>query len=113
MLNFTLTEEQELLKELARKFAKEEVIPRASHYDSTGEYPHDLIKKAWEVGLMNSHVPEKFGGPGLGVMEGCIISENVAWGCSGVSTAMEANSLASAPLIVAASDEIKKEFLGR
>jgi acyl-CoA dehydrogenase len=62
---------------------------------------------------MNTHVPTEYGGLGLGVMEGCIITEELAYGCTGIATAMEANTLAAAPVIVAGNDEQKKEFLGQ
>jgi acyl-CoA dehydrogenase len=113
MIDFTLTEEQTALQELARKFAREEIAPKAAHHDETGEFPREIAKKAWELGLMNTHIPEAYGGPGMGVLDGCIITEELAWACTGIATAMEANSLAAAPLIVAGSDEVKKEFLGR
>lgn len=113
MINFSLSDEQKQLQDLARKFAKEEIIPKAAHHDETGEYPKEIAKKAWAVGLMNTHIPEQFGGLGLGVLEGCIITEELAYGCTGIATAMEANTLASAPIIVAGNDEQKKEFLGR
>lgn len=112
MVDFSLSDDQKQLQDLARKFAKEEVIPKAAHHDKTGEYPHEIIKKAWELGIMNTHVSEACGGLGLGVLEGCIITEEIAYGCSGVGTAMEANSLASAPVIVAGNDDQKKQFLG-
>ncbi len=112
MLDFSLSDEQKQLQELARKFAKEEIIPKAHHHDKTGEYPREIAKKAWEIGLMNTHVPQEYGGLGLGVLEGCIITEELAYGCTGIATAMEANTLASAPVIVAGNDEQKKQFLG-
>lgn len=113
MIDFTLSDEQRQLQDLARKFAKEEIIPKAAHFDETGEYPHEIAKKAWEVGLMNTHVPQENGGLGLGVLEGCIITEELAYGCTGISTAMEANTLAAAPVIVAGNPEQKKEFLSQ
>ena len=113
MLNFSLSDEQIQLQELASKFAKEEIIPKAQHHDKSGEYPLEIAKKAWELGLMNTHVPQEWGGLGLGVLDGCIITEELAYGCTGISTAMEANSLAAAPVIVAGTPEQKKEFLGR
>ncbi len=113
MMNFALSEEQTQLQELARKFAKEEIIPKAAHHDETGEYPREIAKKAWELGLMNTHVPQEYGGLGLGVLEGCIITEELAYGCTGIATAMEANTLAAAPVIVAGNDDQKREFLGK
>ncbi len=113
MIDFSLTEEQQALQELARKFAREEMAPKAAHHDETGEFPRAVATKAWELGLMNTHVPPEYGGMGLGVLDGCIITEELAWGCTGIATAMEANALASAPVIVAGNEEQKKEFLGR
>ena len=113
MIDFSLTDEQKQLQEMARKFTKEEIIPKAAHHDQTGEYPLEIAKKAWELGLMNTHVPQEFGGLGLGVIDGCIITEEVAYGCTGIATALEANALAAAPIIVAGNDAQKKEFLGR
>ncbi|HQN10383.1 MAG TPA: acyl-CoA dehydrogenase family protein [Thermoanaerobaculia bacterium] len=112
-MDFSLTEEQLALQELARKFAREEMAPKAAHHDETGEFPAEVARKAWELGLMNTHVPPEYGGMGLGVLDGCIITEELAWGCTGIATAMEANALAAAPVIVAGNDEQKKEFLGR
>lgn len=112
MIDFSLSEEQLQLQDLARKFAKEEIVPKAAEFDRTGDYPHEIFKKAWELGLLNTHIPEAYGGMGLGVLDGCIIAEELAFGCTGILTAMEANSLASAPIQVAGNDEQKKEFLG-
>src|SRR3990170_6070512 len=111
MIDFRLTEEQKQLKDLAHDFSAKEIAPKAQHHDETGEYPREILNKAWEVGLMNTHVPEAYGGLGLGVLEGCLIAEETAWGCTGVSTAMEANTLAECPIIVAGNEEQKKKWL--
>ena len=112
MISFELSDDQKQLQDMARKFAKEEMIPKAEHHDRTGEFAHDIIKKAWEIGLINTHVPGEYGGLGLGVLDGSIITEELAYGCTGIATAMEANSLASAPVMVAGNDAQKKQFLG-
>lgn len=111
MIDFGLSEEQQQFRDLAHEFAEKEIAPNAAHHDVTGEYPREICKKAWELGLMNTHIPEEYGGLGLGVLEGCLISEQVAWGCNGIGTAMEANTLAEAPIIVAGTDEQKKKWL--
>ncbi len=112
MINFDLTDDQKQLQDMARKFAKEDMIPKAEHHDHTGEFPFEITKKAWELGLMNTHIPTEYGGMGLGVLDGAIITEEIAYGCTGIATAMEANTLASAPVIIAGNDEQKKQFLG-
>lgn len=111
MFGFTLSDEQKALQQTARDFARNEIAPKAAHYDETGEYPWEVIKKAHEVGLMNLHIPEEYGGLGLGLTEACIIGEELAWGCSGIATAMEGNSLCQAPVLVAGNDKQKKQFL--
>ncbi|PKN56321.1 MAG: acyl-CoA dehydrogenase [Deltaproteobacteria bacterium HGW-Deltaproteobacteria-14] len=111
MVDFTLTEEQELLRQLSRDFAKNEIIPVAAHHDETGEFPVEVVKKAWENGLCNTKIPEAYGGLGLGVFESCLIAEELGYGCTGITTAIEANNLAQAPLIVAGSDAVKRKFL--
>lgn len=113
MVDFRLSQEQQQLRDLARDFARNEIRPVAAHHDRTGEFPIEVLRKAWDLGLMNTHVPEAFGGLGLGSLDGCIIGEENAWGCTGVSTAIEANTLAEAPVIVAGSEAQKKKYLGR
>jgi acyl-CoA dehydrogenase len=113
MLDFSLNDDQLQLRDLARKFAREEILPVAALHDKEGKFPREVATKAWELGLMNTHIPAEYGGLGLGVLEGCIITEELAYGCTGIATAMEANTLAAAPVIVAGNDEQKKEFLGR
>lgn len=66
----------------ARKFAQEEVIPVAAEYDRTMEFPRPIFDKAWELGLVNTHIPEEYGGLGLGCLEGCLIGEELAYGCT-------------------------------
>lgn len=111
MIGFSLTDEQKEYQALAREFTQKEIAPKAAYYDETTEYPRDIINKAFAVGLMNSHIPEEYGGLGLGVLEGCLIGEEISAGCTAIGTAMEANMLAAAPVIVAGNDDQKKRFL--
>jgi acyl-CoA dehydrogenase len=112
MVDFTLTDEQKDLRELARSFAEKEIRPVAWEYDKDGTWPQEIIDKAWEVGLMNTHVPEEYGGPGLSYFDGCLIEEELGWGCSGIATSLNANGLASAPVAIGASEAVKKKYLG-
>lgn len=112
-IDFGLSDDQRSYQDLARKFTRENIIPVAKHHDETMEYPWEIIKKAHEVGLVNTHIPEAFGGIGLGLKECALISEELAFGCSGIQTAIEANGLAEAPVIVAGNDQQKAKYLGR
>ncbi len=112
MVDFTLTDEQKDIRDLAHDFSEKEIRPVAWEYDKDSTWPQEIVDKAWEVGLMNSHVPEEYGGPGLDYLTGCLIEEELGWGCSGIGTSLMCNGLASAPVGIGGSEEIKKEFLG-
>ena len=113
MVDFTLTDEQQDMREMAHDFAENEIRPVAWDYDRDATWPGEILDKAWELGLMNNHLPTEYGGPGLSVLDGVIIEEEIAWGCSGVGTSLSCNSLASAPILLAASEKLKREYLGR
>jgi acyl-CoA dehydrogenase len=113
VVDFTLTDEQKNLREMAHDFAVKEIRPVAWEYDKDGTWPQEIVEKAWEVGLMNTHIPEEYGGPGAGYLDGVLIEEELSWGCSGIQTSLGCNGLATAPVILGASEELKKEYLGR
>jgi acyl-CoA dehydrogenase len=113
MVDFTLTDEQQSMREMAHDFAEKEMRSVAWEYDKDGTWPQEVLDKSWELGLMNNHLPSEYGGPGLGVLDGVIIAEELSWGCSGIATSLTCNGLATAPVLLAASDELKKEYLGR
>jgi acyl-CoA dehydrogenase len=112
VVDFTLTDEQKDLRELAHNFAEKEIRKVAWEYDKDGTWPQEVIEKAWEVGLMNTHVPEEYGGPGLDFVSGCLIEEEFGWGCSGIGTSLAANGLAMTPVALGGSAEVQKRFLG-
>src|SRR5262245_24049355 len=112
-INFALTEEQRMLQDLAREFAQKEIAPVAEHYDRTAEFPEKVLDKARAVGLLNYNIPTEFGGAGVNLVEECIIGEELAWGCSGISTSININNLASLPILIADTHEQKREWLGR
>jgi acyl-CoA dehydrogenase len=113
VIDFTLTDEELAIREMAHDFAEKEMRPVAWEYDRDATWPQEIIEKAWGLGLMNSHLPEAYGGPGLSYLDGCIIEEEIAWGCSGIGTSLSCNGLATAPVSLGASEELKKEYLGR
>jgi acyl-CoA dehydrogenase len=113
LVDFTLTDEQRALREMAHDFAANEMRPVAWEYDREGTWPADVLKKAWELQIMNSHIPEEYGGPGLSYLDGTLIEEELGWGCSGIGTSIAANGLATAPLALGGSEELKREVFGR
>jgi acyl-CoA dehydrogenase len=112
-VSFQINEEQKMIRQLARDFSRNEIAPAAEHFDRTHEYPWPIVRKAQELGLTSMNVPEKYGGLGLGLFEEILVQEELAWGCSGVSTAIGVNALAVLPIIIAGNEEQKETYLGR
>ncbi len=112
MISFSLTEEQQALRELARQFAENEIAPLAAEYDREARHPLPIIEKAHGLGFMNMTVPESYGGGGLGMIETCLVTEELAAACAGIGTAIMANTLALTPLLIAASTEQMERFVG-
>src|ERR671934_925297 len=106
-VSFALTDEQKELRALAREFADREIRPKAAEYDERSQHPADVIEKAHELGLMNLHVPEEYGGLGLDAFDGMLVGEELNWGCSGIGTSLGANGLGAGPVILAGTDEQK------
>jgi acyl-CoA dehydrogenase len=112
VVDFTLTDEQKALQEMAHEFAEKEIRTVAWEYDREGTWPQEIIEKAWQLGLMNAHLPDEYGGPGVSYLDGALISEELGWGCSGIATSITANGLATAPLGIGGSEELKAKYLG-
>ncbi|MDQ3341771.1 MAG: acyl-CoA dehydrogenase family protein [Myxococcota bacterium] len=112
-MDFRFSEEQQALVQTARDFTRKEIIPKAGHFDETGEFPREILKRAWDTGLMNVEIPEAYGGLGGTCLDNCLVQEEVSFGCSGINTSMAANSLGATPLLVAGTEEQKKQYLSR
>jgi acyl-CoA dehydrogenase len=111
MIDFSLTDEQHALRELAHDFATKEIRPVAWEYDRDGTWPQAIIEKAWEVGVMNAHIPEEYGGAGASFIDGVLIEEELGWGCSGIGTSIACNGLAAAPVLLGGTEQVKKTYL--
>jgi len=112
MLDFELSEEQKFLVETARRFTKERIIPIAAECDKKHEFPMEVFKEAWELGLVAPNIPEDAGGGGLSELDHVLLTEELAYGCTGIQTSMTANALAATPIIVAGTEAQKKKYLG-
>jgi len=114
MIDFELTDEQKAAVEMAHDFAANELRPIAAEWDEKGEFPADVIlKKASEAGLTTAGIPEEYGGGGLDPLTSAMVFEELFWGCAGLATSIGANGLATAPIILAGTEEQKKKWLPR
>jgi acyl-CoA dehydrogenase len=112
MIDFEITEEQKALIETARRFAKERIIPIAARCDRDATFPRELFDEAWKLGLVNTTLPSEYGGPGLSDLDSSFVTEELAYGCSGIQTSFTANTLGMTPLKLAGSPEQKRKYLG-
>lgn len=112
MIDFSLSAEQQAVQKMARDFARSEIAPAAAEYDRSGEYPQEIVQKAFDAGLVYAPVPEEYGGGGLGALDQLILAEELSAGCAGISSCIAINSLAAIPLILFGSDDQKKKYLG-
>jgi acyl-CoA dehydrogenase len=112
MIDFELTEEQNALIDTARRFARERIIPIAAECDREAKFPMDVFAAAHEIGLVNPTIPSEYGGSGLSDVDSSYITEELAYGCSGIQTSMTCNTLGLTPIKLGGSEEQKKKYLG-
>jgi acyl-CoA dehydrogenase len=111
LIDFSLTEEQKALQQMAREFAQKEMKPNAAKYDKGEEFSEDVMQKAFQAGFLTCTIPNEYGGGGLSDLDTVIISEELAAGCAGMYTTMMVNALAYTPVIQFGTDEQKRTFL--
>ena len=111
MLNFSLTPEQIALRDKARRFALDEVLPVAWHYDEKDDLPLYILRKAWDEGIMNLTIPVKYGGQGRGLLESALVVEEISAACAGLATSIFDNSLGTEPLILSRNDRLRDKYL--
>jgi acyl-CoA dehydrogenase len=111
MIGFELTDEQKALRDKARKFALEEMLPVAKKYDRSGEFPKEVVEKAFKAGLMNLAIPKKYGGPGYGTLEAVLVVEEMAAACAGMTTTIYVNDLGLTPIVLGGNEAQKRKFL--
>jgi acyl-CoA dehydrogenase len=113
MFDFEPTDQQQLLIETARRFAKEEIAPKAAEADEKAKFPMEIMEKAHELSLVNVEIPEAYGGLGLGCLDNCLILDELSHGCVGITIPMAVNTLGQTPLIIAGTEEQKERYLGQ
>lgn len=114
MIAFDITDEQREIRELARRFAEQEIRRVAAEYDEREEVPWDLLRKAAQAGLTSYFVPETYGGGGIcDVLTQCLVKEEIAWGCAAVATIIGGSALCATPIHLAGTEAQKAKYLSR
>ncbi|PKP53225.1 MAG: acyl-CoA dehydrogenase [Bacteroidetes bacterium HGW-Bacteroidetes-1] len=112
MIGFTPDARQLEIKEKYRDFVNRWVIPNRLKYDQLAEFPWEIVKAAYNEGIMNGPMPSKFGGNDYSILDGALASEELGAGCIGIGISIDANTLALTPLYLAANDAQQKKFFG-
>ena len=110
-MEYFLTEEQQMIKELAAKIADEKIRPLALKYDEEGIFPHDIVKILADSDLFGVYIPEEYGGLGGGVLEMSLVVEELSRACGGISLAFAGTGLGTYPIILFGNDSQKNKYL--
>jgi butyryl-CoA dehydrogenase len=113
-MNFNLTEEQQMLKDMCRQFAENELKPQAEHYDKTHEFPWEHVNKLKEMGIFGVVYPEKYNGAGMDYLSYAIAVEELSRGCASTGVIVSAhNSLCLSPLYYFGTEDQKEKYVSR
>ncbi|MDP2235186.1 MAG: acyl-CoA dehydrogenase family protein [Bacteroidales bacterium] len=113
MIGFTPDSRQLEIQEKYRDFVNRWVIPNRLKYDQLAEFPWEVVKAAYDEGIMNGPMPKKFGGNDYSILDGALASEELGAGCIGIGISIDANTLALTPLYLAANEDQQKRFFGQ
>jgi alkylation response protein AidB-like acyl-CoA dehydrogenase len=108
---FYLTDEQRMIRELARKVARERIAPHAARYDELEAYPEDSMRAILESGLFAIWVPEAYGGTDMGALSLALATEEIAYACAATATQYLDQPLGGLPILIAGTEEQKKKYL--
>jgi butyryl-CoA dehydrogenase len=110
---FYLTDDQRMIRDLARKVARERIAAHAAHYDETEQYPEESIRAIVESGLYGVWVPEHYGGSDLGCLALALVSEEIAWACAATATQYVDQPLGGLPILLFGTEDQKQRYLPR
>ena len=110
-MDYLLTEEQIMIRDLARQIAKEKIKPVAAQYDVEGTFPWDIVKIMADSDLFGIYIDEKYGGTGGGSMELVLATEELSKACGGISLALAATALGTYPILLFGTEEQKNKYL--
>ena len=110
-MDYFLTEQQVMIRDLARKIAQEKIKPVAAHYDETEEFAWPIMKVLAESDLFGVYIPEKYGGLGGGILDMCLVTEELSKACGGIALGYAGTGLGTLPILLHGSEEQKQKYL--
>ncbi|HID94374.1 MAG TPA: acyl-CoA dehydrogenase, partial [bacterium (Candidatus Stahlbacteria)] len=110
-MDYFLTDEQKMIVKVAKEIARDKILPVRQELDEKEEFPWDAIKALANAGMFAAFIPEEYGGAGMGNLELCLITEELAKVCAGVATSYAASALGAEPIILFGNEEQKRRYL--
>ncbi len=110
-MDYLLTEQQTMIRDLARKIADEKIRPVSAHYDETEEFAWPIMKILADSDLFGVYLPEQYGGLGGGILDMCLVTEELSKACGGIALGYAGTGLGTLPILLHGSDEQKKKYL--
>lgn len=110
-MDYFLTEEQQMIRELAAQIAREKIKPVRAQLDEQEEFPWDVLHVLAQSDLFGLYIPEAYGGMGGGIFENCLAIEQLAQACIGIATTFAASGLGAYPILLYGSEEQKQQYL--
>ncbi|HBA61516.1 MAG TPA: acyl-CoA dehydrogenase, partial [Elusimicrobia bacterium] len=110
-MDYMLTDTQAMIRDLARKIAQEKIKPVAAHYDETEEFAWPIMKILAESDLFGVYIPEQYGGLGGGILDMCLVTEELSRACGGIALGYAGTGLGTLPILQHGSEEQKKKYL--
>jgi len=110
-MDYQLTEEQQMIKDLCHQIAEEKIKPVAQKYDETGEFAWDVVRVLADSDIFGVFIPEEYGGMGGGVLEMTLVTEELSWGCGGIALSFGATGLGAFPILLFGNEEQKQRTL--
>jgi len=110
---FYLTDDQRAIRDLARKIARERILPYAARYDEAEAYPEEAMRAIADSGLYGIWVPEEYGGGAMGCLALSLVQEEIAYACAATATNYGATPLGGLPIVIAGTEEQRKKYLPR
>jgi len=110
-MDYFLSEEEQMVKEISQKIAAEKIVPVREKYDEEGIFPHDIVKEITKSDLFRVFIPEEYEGMGLSNLAMLLAVEHLSYGCAGIALAYAGTALGIEPVTQYGSEEQKKKYL--
>jgi butyryl-CoA dehydrogenase len=110
-MDYFLNEQQTMVRDLARRIAREKIAPVAAQYDESEEFAWPIMKVLAESDLFGIYIPEQYGGLGGGIMDMCVVTEELSRACGAIALGYASSALGALPIMISGSEEQKKKYL--